>query len=122
MFVRTKLIHGKPRRYIVAAYRDRNGKAKQKTVLYLGSADSIRGLKDAIRKQIRTLRKEREEAKIDLSCIYSITDTPRRPVQGDSQSIIAYWWRKADAVAHAERKIEALTERLQIITQKTKSL
>jgi hypothetical protein len=122
MFTRTKMIHGKPRSYLVASYRDRTGKVKQKTVLYLGSADSIRALKDAIRKQIRTLRQERDTAKRDQDWIVSIPTPTRRPVRGDSRSTAAYWWRCDDAVSRAQRKIDALTERLHVINQKTKDL
>lgn len=65
MFYLTKIIGGKPRRYLYEAFRDKkSGKAKRRLVAYLGSCNSLpervaliaNRLKDAKAKEVTLLR------------------------------------------------------------------
>jgi hypothetical protein len=67
MYVRKKLIHGKPRHSLVESYRDKaTGRPRQRTLAYLGQHETLEKRLAFYKKQLRTWRRLRTLSLRDL--------------------------------------------------------
>jgi len=123
MFARRKMIRGKPKWYLVESYRDeKTGKARQRTVLYLGEHNSIAARKRSLLAQIRKLTvKKHYEARSLQNCESWLSERkiePRQPHRGESRGNNVWWWQQAQSVERLERQIQRLRNQLTRLTLK----